>query len=98
MWMKFCTCIEESLFITFFIFDDYSRCENFVYKYVTLFYFYIFYIVEAANDFFASRISEGTEENCTKNLLFAVNLCKNQFFFLVNFEFKPRSAVRNDTA
>src|SRR5574344_317680 len=57
-----------------------------------------FCLIEALDDFFTSVVSKCAEKCSAKNFLFAVNLCIDKLFLLVDFELKPRSAVWNDAA
>ena len=93
MRMQSCTCVKETFFFAIFIFDKDGTCKNLVYKRLfsgsVCLYLDCFCVIETADNLFAGTISKSTQEDCTKNLLFAVNLCKNELFFLVNFKFKP---------
>ena len=94
--------IEQALFVSVLILKDNGTCKNAVNKRIAGFsrinYSNIFRRIEASDDFLTRIVAKRTQENSAEDFLFAVNFCKNQFFFLVNFKFKPGTAVRNYAA
>ena len=97
--MKLCTSAEQFLFLVA-VFYDYSLSKNFVNQRIFCGFLnlQVFCFIEAIDDFLTSSISECAEEESSQNLLFAVDFCKNEVLFLVNFKFKPATTHWNDSA
>ena len=95
--------IEQALFfVRIFVAQDNRAREHFIDELFTgsviALYRYFFRRIKTADDLLARIVAERTQQNRTEDFLFAVDFRKDQFFLLIDFEFEPRTAVRDDAA
>ena len=99
--MQFFARLEQALFFAAFrVLYEHGACKHLVNQRVLVLCVNsnFFGRVKRVDNLFARTVAERTQENRAQDFLFAVDFGVNQLFFLVDFKFKPRTAIRNNAA